>query len=657
MQDLHKPAHPLRVLLLEDDPANARLLLRTLADAGFSIMSAIARNAKEFKQRIESQSFDLIVGNYCLPGWNGLDAVKWLRSSEILTPFILVTNTLEDELAIECIKCGADDYVANSNLGRLPLAVKRALVEQQLRFERDWAEKELRESEHQYRLLFHSNPHPMWVFDSETLRFMAVNDAAVRHYGYSVSEFLSMTIKDIRPAEDVPRILDTMKAGIFGIVEHDQELWRHKKRDGTIIDVQVSSRPITFRAAKAILVLAVDVTEQRKLEQQFRYAQKMEAIARLAGGVAHDFNNLLMVISSHTQLMVEYHDQPARIDRYAKHIATAIDKASLLTKQLLAFGRKQIQDLRVLDLNAVVHELSIILSGLLGSGINIVVRTWERPCLVYSDRSQIEQVLMNLVVNARDAMPEGGTLTIETECVELAPEYFPTHKVEAKPGDYVMLAVTDSGTGIDHETQSHIFEPFFTTKEPGRGTGLGLSTVYGIVKQNSGYIWLYSEVGVGTTLKIYLPCTDNGVEMSKESPAAAEEPDFSGSETILVVEDEVALRLATCEYLRSQGYTVLAAGNASEAIRTARDREDIALLITDLVMPGIGGLQLAAMLIEQRPRLQVVYMSGYTEQAAKAAAIGRPRFYLQKPFTLAALAAVARRALNNREKVPSQSMI
>src|SRR5947207_3227048 len=354
MERRRESGNVLRVLLLEDNSRDADLSIRKLTQAGFHFTSAIAPNSKEFKQFLEKQSYDLILGDYRLPDWNGLEAVRWLRSSGILTPFILVTGTLGDELAIECIKAGADDYVLKENLDRLPLAVQRALAEQQLRLERDWAEKELRESESQYRLLFHSNPHPMWVFDIETLRFLAVNEAAVHHYGYSVSEFLSMTVKDIRPAEEVPRLLQTVKDETFDSVEHYDEPWKHKKKDGTVIEVEISSHPIMFRAVKASLVLANDVTEHRKLEQQFRYAQKMEAIGRLAGGVAHDFNNLLMVISSHAELIRDHLGDRERVDRYIAHILRAIDKASLLTRQLLAFGRKQIQDLRVIDLNSLV---------------------------------------------------------------------------------------------------------------------------------------------------------------------------------------------------------------------------------------------------------------------------------------------------------------
>jgi len=642
----------LRVLLLEDNPRDADLSIRKLSEADFQFTAVVSRNSKEFKELLEKQSYDLILGDYRLPDWTGLDALRWLRSSGIATPFILITGTLGDELAIECIKAGADDYVLKEKLDRLPVAVRRALADQQLRLERDWAEKELRESENQYRLLFHANPHPMWVFDPETLRFLTVNSAAVHHYGYSVGQFLSMTIKDIRPEEEIPRPFEKIKDSTFGSAERYHEIWKHRKKDGTIIDVEVSSQPIMFRAVKATLVLAVDVTEHRKLEQQFRYAQKMEAIGRLAGGVAHDFNNLLMVIGSHAQLIWGHLGDPMRVDRYMQQIMSAIDRATLLTRQLLAFGRKQFQDLRILDLNSIVPEFCKMLPGLLGSDIEVVVRTSPRSCLVYSDKAQIEQVIMNLIVNARDAMPKGGTITIETDRQKLGREYFPSRGVNAQPGEYVMLAVTDTGIGMDAKTQSQIFEPFFTTKEPGKGTGLGLSTVYGIVKQSGGYTWVYSEVGVGTTFKIYLPYAEAAIEEEVQAPIP--QSDATGEETILLVEDEAALRAAISEFLESRGYHVLSAANAAEALRISTTYEDVIdLLLTDLVMPGLGGVELAAKMRELHPGIKVVYMSGYTEQTAKADALGKPDFYVQKPFSLPTLSGIARRALDSGEKRPT----
>lgn len=638
---------PIRVLMMEDNPIDADLCTRKLTEAGFILTCAIARTGAEFRDLAAHQSYDLVIGDYNLPDWNGLEAVRWLRSCGILIPFVLVTGRLGDELAIECIRAGADDYILKDRLDRLPLAVQKALLEQQLRIERDWAEKELRESEHNYRLLFHANPQPMWVFDAETLRFLAVNDAAVHHYGYSAREFLAMSVLEIRPPEEAARIESKVRDGTLATVERFRELYIHKKKDGTLIDVEISAQPIAFRAVNAMLVLAMDVTEHRKLEQQFRYAQKMEAIGRLAGGVAHDFNNLLMVISSNAELIREHSDEAERVSRYLSHIGDAVERAAILTKQLLAFGRKQVQDLRVLNLNQLLPDFGSLLPSLLGEDIELILKTSPQDCLVYCDKSQIEQVVMNLVVNARDAMPQGGKLIIELDRFTLGEAYFGSHGVEAQPGEYVMLAVTDSGTGMDAVVQQKAFEPFFTTKEPGKGTGLGLSTVYGIVKQNGGYTWLYSEPGVGTIFKIYLPYAhERPVAMDTQEPL--EHPQRAEHGTILLVEDQAALRAGISEYLEGRGYRVLQAAAGADALATAASQSEIDLLLTDLVMPGLSGRELAGNLVRSRPGIAVVYMSGYTEQAVNPDAFEKPRFYIQKPFTLTALADVIRRALKNR---------
>lgn len=647
MNHLSEMPKSIRILFMADNPADVDPCVRKLRESGFHFSTLIARTGAEFRELVTKQHHDLIIGDYHLPDWSGLDAVRWLRSSEMVTPFILVTGTLGAELAIECIRAGADDYILKDRLDRLPLAVKKALIEQQLRLERDWAEKELRESEYYYRLLFHCNPQPMWVFDSETLRFLAVNEAAIEHYGYSAREFLAMNVRDIRPAEDAAKIDAQINEGRFATVEHFRELRQHKKKDGTVIDVEVTAQPIVFRAVQAMLVLVHDVTEYRKLEQQFRYAQKMEAIGRLAGGVAHDFNNLLMVISSNAELIHDHLRDPVRVERYLQHIGGAIDRAALLTKQLLAFGRKQVQDLRVLDLNQLIPEFATFLPSLLGADVELAIKPSTKGCCVYCDKSQIEQIVMNLVVNARDAMPEGGKLTIEVDRVSLGGKYFGSHGVEAQPGEYVMVAVTDTGTGMDESIQQRVFEPYFTTKEPGKGTGLGLSTVYGIVKQNGGYTWLYSEPGVGTIFKIYLPyASQKQPDSAPGEPAAVS--DSIGGNTILLVEDDAALRTGISEYLEGKGLRVLQAATGRDALARAPHFEQIDLLLTDLIMPGLSGRELARKMTESRPELAVVYMSGYTEQAVNSEAFEIPRFYIQKPFTLAALSEVIKRALDNR---------
>src|SRR5579864_815393 len=354
---LKSGSEPLAVLLLEDNPVDAELAIRKLKSAGVQAIVEVARSAREFQEQAQQKAFDIILGDYRIPGWTGLEAVQWLRSSGISTPFILVTGTLGDELAIECLKSGINDYVLKDNLERLPTAVSRALAEQALREECDRAEDELRKSEEQYRLLFQANPHPMWVFDVETLRFLAVNDAALHHYGYSLTEFLNMTVKDIRPPEELLQFKENMRSQRHSAtLGFYSEPWKHKKKDGTVIDVEISAHVIAFRGRRAKLVMVNDVTERKKLEEQFLQAQKMEAIGRLAGGMAHDFNNLLMIIGSYAHLTRTALSDEEKTAHYLNHISSAVKKATLLTQQLLSFSRKHIHDLRTIDLNGLITD-------------------------------------------------------------------------------------------------------------------------------------------------------------------------------------------------------------------------------------------------------------------------------------------------------------
>ena len=401
----------------------------------------------------------------------------------------------------------------------------------------------------------------------------------------------------------------------------------------------------SFRSGFEVFV--EDITAHRSLQKQFEHAQKMEAVGRLAGGVAHDFNNLLMIISGYAQLLDESSADPKKVVEYATRIQDASSKAATVTRQLLAFSRKQVLEPTVLDLSHVVKDLAKMLPRLLGEDVETVMDLDPQVGTVRADRGQIEQVIMNLAVNARDAMPQGGRLTIATSNVALDASYY--QGVEVPPGQYVLLAVSDTGIGMNAETQVHIFEPFYTTKEAGKGTGLGLATVYGIVKQSHGFIWVYSEPDKGSIFKIYLPRVDVAAD-SDESLQPVQVPSTAGTETILLVEDEAALRNVCRVYLESKGYTVLEAGNAKEAMKICQSHDrPIHVLITDIVMPGLGGLELAKSALELRPALSVVLVSGYTDRPLDREAIGFGKF-LQKPFSFDALARTVRSLLDkNRE--------
>ena len=767
--DSQKPSKSktLKILYVEDRVPDMELALKELQRAGIGPEVKRVEREEDFIRELESSACDLILSDYRLPGWNGMDALKAVTTRNLNIPFILVSGTVGEDAAVECIKSGAWDYVLKDNLQRLPLAVKRALRDRQEAALRMQAEEKLRESEMQYRLLFEANPNPMWVYDIDTTQFLQVNQATVEQYGFTREEFLSMTIKDIRPQEELQRFLAEYE--VWDKTSNiDGGMWIHSKKDGTRMTVQVTSRALTFQGRNARLVLGVDITEkleaekqrwasqelfatvfhsnpegitistfdegrylevnpsfskivgferdellgktalelgiwrrkedrarlfeqirenkpligfetefttksgnvrqvqisaahiqfqgikcllghirdvtdQKTLEHQFRQVQKMESVGRLASGVAHDFNNLLMVIGSSAEMLEEIKDFE-KAGRHIAQIRSATNKAASLTRQLLAFSRQQVLQPKVLELNRVVEDLWKMLPRLMGEDVEMIKALDPAAGRVSADPGQLEQVIMNLAVNARDAMPKGGKLILETSNVAVDENYVRRHSVEMKPGPYVVLALTDTGIGMDAATQTRIFEPFFTTKEVGKGTGLGLATVYGIVKQSNGFIWVYSEPGLGTTFKVYFPRNDAPVEASRELPVGPVQA--VGTKTILLAEDEPVLRESIAEYLRARGYEVLEAGSGPAAVGVCEThRGSIDLLITDAIMPGFGGQQVAKRVSERYPAIRIVYTSGYTDRALDPGISGPRAIFLQKPFSLQVLGETVRRLL------------
>ncbi|HXJ04123.1 MAG TPA: PAS domain S-box protein [Candidatus Acidoferrum sp.] len=512
-----------------------------------------------------------------------------------------------------------------------------------LAIERRRSEEALRKSEAVFRLLFSHNPLPTWVMDDDTLQFIQVNDAAVRQYGFTQEEFRRMSMFDLRPEEQ--QTSSEATAGKDAAAARYEGLCKQRKKDGKVIEVEIISHQFDYSGRKVRLVVAQDISERHLLEQQLRQAQKMEAVGRLAGGVAHDFNNLLMVIKGHTELLMDALPPADRMSRKIAQIDRAADRAAALTKQLLAFSRMQVLQPRVLNLNGVVEDMGKLLPRLIGEDVELGIRSAPDLGSIRADASQMEQIIMNLAVNARDAMPTGGRLIIETSNADLDRTYNSTHPI-VKPGRYVLLAVSDTGTGMDAETQAHIFEPFFTTKEAGKGTGLGLATVYGVVKQSGGFIWVYSEVGKGTSFKIYLPRIEQPEDKGSLLLAFAEAP--RGTETILLAEDEQDVREVAREFLESGGYTVIEAVNGAEALRLATEHKaTIDLLVTDMVMPGMTGRELARRLRQEHSRIRAIYMSGYSEQtAAETAQADASMRLLTKPFSRGSILRAVREALN-----------
>jgi two-component system cell cycle sensor histidine kinase/response regulator CckA len=501
--------------------------------------------------------------------------------------------------------------------------------------------RSLERSEERYRLLFEANPLPMWVYDAETLAFLAVNDAAVRHYGFTRQEFLAMTIKDIRPPEDVEAVLaDLQRQG--GPGSPMPGTWRHRTKDGTIIDVEITAGRVMFEGRRAALVLAHDVTERLRLEERLSQAEKMEAIGRLAGGVAHDFNNLLTVISGYAEILLSRPATPGH--EQLREIAHAAEQAGALTRQLLAFSRRQVLHPRVLELNEIVAGMEPMVQRIIGDDVNVGVRLAPSLPAVEADRAQIERVILNLAANARDAMPQGGRLTIETAAVELDEEYVAS-RGDGTPGPNVLLAVSDTGVGMSEEVQRHLFEPFFTTKAPGAGTGLGLATVFGVVKQSGGSIYVYSEEGRGTTFKIYLPAAAGAAERSRDNGDVAAE---RGSETVMLVEDDESVRNLVRVMLEAKGYHVLAAAGAHEAERLCAERAGgVDLLLTDVVMPEVNGRVLAERLSAMSPSMRILFMSGYSDEAVyRHGEISPNASFIEKPFTDRTLARKVREVLD-----------
>jgi len=612
-------------------------------------------------------------------------------------------------------------------------------------------------AEHRYRLLFEHNPQPMWVYDSQTLAFLAVNPAAIRRYGYNEKEFLSMTLRDIRPLEDIPKLLESVRNA--GKELHTEGPWRHRTRDGRVITVEITEHPTTFDGHHGFIVMPRDITEQeaarqalcesqerlqlaldatdeglwdfnvqtgsvffaprfsgilgfgpgelepvvetttnllhaddraavsqlgweqierhgafeiehrmrkkngeytwirsrghvvartsrgsparmvgtiadiadrKTLESQFLQSQKLESIGQLAGGIAHDFNNLLTVINGYSALILAGDGLEARLHDRVQQIRTAGERAASLTQQLLAFSRKQLLQPSILNVNRTVKDVEKMLRRLIGENIELVTEPAPDLGNITADEGQLQQVIVNLAVNARDAMPKGGTLAIGTGNVTFDGESA-LWQPDAKPGPHVMLAVTDTGMGMTPEVRERIFDPFFTTKPTGAGTGLGLATVYGIVKQTGGWISVDTQPGAGSTFRIYFPLTPDPLADSKPE----QQTDFHGHETILLVEDQPEVReLALCA-LRQYGYVVHACANAAEALVFAAGfHSEIHLLLTDFVMPGANGRDLAKELTRMRPGLPVIYMSGHTDHGILGEALlGESAAYLQKPFT------------------------
>jgi two-component system, cell cycle sensor histidine kinase and response regulator CckA len=576
------------------------------------------------------------------------------RAVEILTfppetgpfPVVIITSFGDEQIAVLAMKSGAMDYIVKSfeAFKNMPRTIARVLREWKLLQDRRRMEESLRRAKQDMEAIFQGISHPIVILDPEQ-RIIAGNKAFEQLVGQNIGEYRNRQCwkffhgpEAMGPPPDCPFVAMKQSRGAATSIMPVETL------DGVFLVSCTSIFDADGRLEKVIHI-ATDISEQKRAEVELRESQKMDAIGRLAGGVAHDFNNMLSIINGYAEIVLMKLKNDDPLCREVGQILKAGNRAADLTRQLLAFSRKSIVQPKVISLNTVVRGMEKMLQRLIGEDIRVAFETAENLGHVRADPGLIEQVIMNLAVNSRDAMPRGGQLTIETRNVELDESFSRLH-LSVTPGPYVMLAVSDTGAGMDEATRECIFEPFFTTKEKGKGTGLGLSMVYGIVKQNNGSIWVYSEPGQGTAFKIYLPRIAEAVELEQ---IAFAEPAARGTETLLIVEDEEAVCAMVKQILLSAGYQVLTAINGGEALMLLeRRREPVHLLLTDVVMPGMSGRELADRLLAIHPEMKVLYMSGYTDDAIVHHGVLDPgAHFIGKPFTMMAVQQRVREVLDS----------
>jgi PAS domain S-box-containing protein len=626
--------HSINILHLEDDPDDAELIKAKLDETDLNYRIAWVQTRDEFTAALGQNRYDLILSDFRLPMYDGMSALKLAQDRYPDIPFIFVSGTMGEDAVIEGLTKGATDYVLKLGLFRLPSVIKRALQDAKNSRKRRRIKEELAklssavEQSANIVIITDIKGH----IEYANPRFTGIT-------GYGLKEVLGQPASIMKsghtPDETYRCLWETITAG---------KEWRgefyNKKKNGEFYWESVSISPIRNAKGRIINFLAIkeDITEKKKLEAQFFQAQKMESVGRLAGGVAHDFNNLLGIIMGHTELALDLAPDPAQpIYSHLHEILKASERSSNLTRQLLAFARKQTVAPKVIDLNKTIEEMLNMIRRLIGENIDLIwyPGTESRP--VKMDPSQIDQILANLCVNARDAISNVGKIIMETGTVFLDESYCIDHPGFI-PGAYVVLTVSDNGQGMDKKILEKIFEPFFTTKESGKGTGLGLATVYGIIKQNNGFINVYSEIGQGTTFRIYLP-RYQGQDIDTRKAQTTEMP-LGHGETLLLVEDEAALLTATQMMLEKIGYRVIAANTPDKAIELAEKHAgEIQLLITDVVMPKLNGMDLAGHLQSVYPEMKVLFMSGYASNAiVDQGVLKEGANFIQKPFSLKEIA-------------------
>ena len=642
----------LSLLLVDDNADDLELSLRALKKSDMNFLADIAVTRDQFVAKLRSRPYDVILSDYRMKDWTGLDALEEVRRISRDTPVILLTGTLGDERAVDCIKQGITDYVLKEQITRLPIAILRALDERHLREAEARAIEALRASEARYRGLVDNATYGMYGI-APGGHFVYANPALASMLGYD-------SPADLLQVENAKKVFrdPSVAARVEGecdwkpLVEATAE-WVRK--DGKTITVRLSGRRTRSPgdSVGSIEMIAEDITERMVLEKQLLQAQKFEAIGQLAGGIAHDFNNMIGAILGWADIGLDETEASSRLHRHFEKIRHQAERTAALTRQLLTFARRQILEPRNIDLNQSVSETLSLLEKVIGSNIEMKTRLAPNLAVVRADPTQVEQVLMNLCINARDAMPNGGSIHIETSNAEFNEDHCATQPY-ARPGTYSLLAVSDTGTGMDAATLDRIFEPFFTTKDIGKGTGLGLATVYGIVRQHGGFIHVYSEPGHGSTFRVCLPAHSQPAD----SPEIVEDggPIRGGKEFVLVAEDHEGLRDLARETLANLGYHVLLACDGEQAVREFEAHAlEVELLLLDVVLPKMSGPEVYAHISRSVPRIPVIFATGYSADLALPDQLRRDGLsVLQKPYSPRALARKVRDVLDQHVRLLSR---
>jgi PAS domain S-box-containing protein len=653
-QILSAAEETLRVLLVEDNGDDAALILRAVAQAGFQMSACRVQTAADYDAALGSEPWHLVISDFSLPKFGAMAALRCLQAHHLDLPFVVVSGTIDEESAVTILKAGAHDFVTKQNLSRLGPAIRRELQDARDRGQRRDAQRDLQVQRDMLRLVIDCNPSLISLKD-ETGRFVLANRAVADLYGATVANLIGQTDGSLRgDSDDATRALgrhhDVLRTGQARCDESESLTDR---RTGTQRWFETRRVPLALAdGTRQVLEIGTEITDRRAAEEalriteeQFRQAQKMEAVGQLAGGIAHDFNNLLTAILGYSHLILEEVSDKPELTADLLEIQKAGERARGLTSQLLAFSRTQVLQPRVLDLNAIVTEVEQMLRRVITENIRFEIETDASIRLVHADPGQMHQVLMNLAINARDAMPRGGTLRITTANA-FAPVGEHAADRSRDSGPCVALTVSDTGCGMSPEVQARIFEPFFTTKGPGKGTGLGLSMVYGVITESGGRIAVESERDRGTTFTIHLPVVGEAPVAPVSVPVAPEH--LRGSETILLVEDEEPIRELVRKILSRYGYDVLEASDVNHALEIAAHHPaPIHLLLSDIVMPILSGPDLAQRVVRDRREMRVLYMSGFSNRLGTGVgALSAGVAFLEKPFTPERLALTVRECLS-----------